>query len=188
MAPEWLNGVAAIISALSWPAALITIVFVLRRELSHLIRRIQGVNFAGSNVQFSKEIKDNIAEAQESFDTSAEAMSASETSPKIDQTMRDMIQKDPFEAMVFSWERLKGSIVELAARRGISLDLRSMRRCTNQLVAGNVISKEMADTIVRLNSTYKSIVRTEYFELDDSTVEDYVTVTLETKQALDSIR
>ncbi|SCX31874.1 hypothetical protein [Agrobacterium rosae] len=185
MSPELLTAIAAIFGSIAWPVAIIVVVIVMRREITHLLSRLEHVNFAGNGMSFNKAaLKADIQDAAENLAESAETEATSTRRPALDLTMTALIDTDPVQAVVFSWRRLEQAMIELADAHNVWLDLRSARKSAEQLRGVGAISLEMAEVIKSLYSTYKSAMHSYNFALDKPSIEQYVLLTIETRDAI----
>ncbi|MDX1124792.1 hypothetical protein GOL24_10800 [Sinorhizobium medicae] len=186
MTPEYISAIAALFGAVGWPIAIVTVVVLLRREITQLLGRLDQLNFGGTGFIFNKAAaKAEIKDAAENLAESIEGAEVSRQWPQLDQTMRVMIDTDPAGAVVFSWKQLEESLIKLADKHDVWLDLRSARKSAEQLREAGAISSEMAEAIKSLYSTYKSATHSYAFSLDKSSIEEYVIVTLETREAIE---
>ncbi|API53622.1 hypothetical protein BMW22_20205 [Rhizobium leguminosarum] len=189
MSPEYLSAIASLLSAVGWPVAVVTTVLVLRRELSGLLTRMKLVRFGSNEVGFdATSFETNNAVAAEKLSQSSEAAEVLKKPAPLDQTMAYMIETDPANAVIFSWQRLQRSMLDLAEAHGIHLDLRSGRKMGEQLRDASLISPQLADVIKSLYSTYKSATHSWEFLLESSAIEQYVVLTRETREAIETAR
>lgn len=184
MSPEFLSSLAAFVSALSWPLAAVSIVILLRKEISKLLQRVQSLNVAGAAIQLNSLVQAEISDARESLAESKEGLEVQVQPSKLDETMRRMIETDPVNAVAFAWGQLQDVLVELATKKNIRIDLRSIRDSVNKLKKNDFISDEMADAIVSLYKTYKQVIHSYDLPLDEDALGDYVILTAQTREVI----
>ncbi|WP_395517193.1 hypothetical protein [Pseudorhizobium flavum] len=185
MTAEFINAIAALIGAISWPLAVVGVVLLLRREISQLLGRLDHMNFGGTRLAFDKQMKAEIIDAAENLAESAEGAHAAPAERKLDKTMMKMVETDPTGAIVFSWKLVQDALVDLSNKHGIWLDLRSARKSAEQLCMAGAISPEMAEVIKSLYSTYKRAIHSYDFAPDQQSIEEYVFLTQEAVQAIE---
>ena len=69
---DWLTFIASIIKYLAWPAVVVALIIVLRKELKELARRLHSVSFPGGAADFGQEL-DSAREDGEKAKLTAEA-------------------------------------------------------------------------------------------------------------------
>jgi len=164
--------------------AIFSIVALLRKQIVELLGRVENLNVGDKSIKFRQAAISGVTEAVEQLAESHEVDAATEAASPIDDSMMELIEDDPREAILRQWDRVQRALTSLADRHGLDIDLRSMYRTALVLKDNGLISDELSAALEELYKSCKYARRVYEFDLPQETVEDYVRATSEAIQVL----
>ncbi len=183
----FIHSIAALLGAIAWPLAVFCIVVLLRRQIVDLLGRVENLNMGDKSIQFRQAAISGVTEAVEHLAESIETEASPPLRGSIDETMMDLIERNPREAILHQWDRVQRALSELADRYDLAIDLRSMHRTALVLKDRNLISDEFGTALNDLYKSCKYARRVTEFDLPQEVVEDYVRATNDAIAALRTI-
>jgi hypothetical protein len=107
---DWLQFLASVIGSLAWPAAIVLIVLLLRRELVQILRRLRRLKYSDAEAEFGEKLE----EVEEDI---AELPVPPKLPPKKefrDQYIDDLDRFSNNSAVFVSWLEVESAILNLA--------------------------------------------------------------------------
>lgn len=142
---DWLQFFASVIGALAWPAAIVLSVFLLRRELVQLLRRLRHLKYGDAQADFGEklvEVEDDIAE----LPTPAPVL-LNQSTDSFRARFKDLDRFSYNSAVFVSWLEVESAILNLArSAKALETNMPAAR------AAELLLRKEVIDT-----STYRAI-------------------------------
>jgi len=112
---DWLQFISSLVSSLAWPAAVVILVVVLRRQIASLVPRLQSVKYKDIQVEFEKTLEKAEAEAPRAL------------APKIvpepeltdEERFARIVELNPSSAVLAAWSDVEVALKFMAEQAGI---------------------------------------------------------------------
>jgi HEPN domain-containing protein len=150
----WLDFIAAVVSAIAWPVAIVVVVLLLRRQIRNLIPLLRRIRYGEFEAEFSEEVEETAAEIQQH----AEEMPVKELPAlpeDVEERLRTNIellrasaQENPGIAVLEAWLLVEFEVHAAAIRNNIDSTVkRVVGRKSGKSVAGGInrILRVLAD-------------------------------------------
>jgi hypothetical protein len=124
----WLEFIAAVISSISWPLAIVVVVLLLRHQIRNLIPLLRRIRYGEFEAEFSEEV----VEAAEEIEQRVEATPVEELPAMPDDVkeelrfrtegLRTTLQINPDHAVIEGWRLLESEAHRAAIRNDVDRD------------------------------------------------------------------
>lgn len=155
--------IASLVSSLTWPAAVLVIVFLLRKPLRGLIPLLRRLKYGDLELDFEQRIEDLQEEVAE------ELAPAPATLGLPPSKVAEIAKVSPRSAVLESWREVESAAVELARQRGIPLPDQYSRRpfqVIRSLEKEHAISSSTSSAIHELRALRNEAVHVPDFSFD----------------------
>ena len=182
-----IKAVAELIAALAWPAAIIGVAWILRKEIRALLARILSIKWKDLEISLREELK-NVREAvlSETIEESRKQLAAP-SAKKLDDLL-SLAKRSPREAIIESWKPLQEMLIEIAKRNGQS-GAPNFPHIAHILFLEHtgIISKSIADALTRLGAIQDRISANPDFQPTSDEAEEFVLYSAFVRQDLAKI-
>lgn len=115
---DWKQFFASVISSLSWPVAIVTVVGLLRASLMGLIPKIRSLKYGDLHIDLGKELEAVKAEISVQ---AAEAESPATPTPPPAPTTIELASLSPRGAVIVSWNEVENELEQVLEKHQISI-------------------------------------------------------------------
>jgi uncharacterized protein YoxC len=122
---DWKQFIAQIISSTAWPALVIIVLFVFKRELAKIIQRLAHLKYKDLELEFDK-VKQQAEELHKDMPEELPAPRSLVFTSLEDQVL-DAVERAPSAAILLAWSGLETAIATAVARLAISPEAPSYR-------------------------------------------------------------
>jgi hypothetical protein len=181
-----IKALAELIAALAWPAAIICVAWILRKEIRALLARILSIKWKDLEISLREELK-NVREAvvEATIEESRKQLAA--PSAKQLDDLLSLAKRSPREAIIESWKPLQEMLVEIAKRNGQSTSGIPHIAHVLFLESRGIISKSIADALTRLGAIRDRISANPDFKPTFDEAEEFVLYSAFVRQDLAKI-
>jgi hypothetical protein len=115
---DWLTFIAEMTKAISWPAAIVTAVFIFRDPLLKLLRELKRLKWKNVEVEFDKEVKKAKAELSD-----IQRVTASEEyiSDDYETRLLSLLETSPKAAVLEAWLQVEREAYGLLKNKNVAL-------------------------------------------------------------------
>jgi uncharacterized protein YutE (UPF0331/DUF86 family) len=140
---DWLQFFASVIRSLAWPAAIVLIVLLLRRELVQILRRLRRFKYGDAEAEFE--------EVLEEVEEEIEELPAPKSSPPEGEFRRRYLKElDRFSnnsAIFIAWLEVESAILNLARRANLLETNMNALRAAHRLIDQKIIDEATYNAI-----------------------------------------
>ncbi len=122
---DWKQFIAQIISSASWPALVIIILLVFKRELAKIVQRLAHLKYKDLELEFDK-VKQQAKELHKDVSEELPAPKSPVFTSLEDQVL-DAVERAPSAAILLAWSGLETAMASAVARLAISPESPSYR-------------------------------------------------------------
>jgi len=112
---DWLQFLASVIGSTAWPISLVVCVFLLRRELIHLLSRLRRFKYGGAEAEFGEKLEEVAQEIDELPSPSPNVAKAEVAKPDLS----DFELFSNNSAVFVSWLEVESAILNLARKANL---------------------------------------------------------------------
>lgn len=136
---DWLSFFASVIGSLAWPATLLAVVLLLRKQIAELLPLIRKLKAGPVEAEFEREVKELRAEASETLPTPELRLLEGES-----KRLYELAQLSPRAAILEAWQGIEFSARRAALQRAGSPipDMSSPLRLIRALTQLELLSSE----------------------------------------------
>ena len=118
---DWMQFVSAMASALAWPAAVVTVVCLLKNPILGLIPKIRSFKYGELHVDLTEELK----AVQESLPSKPQEPPGDEKAPLPTPVALQLAALSPRGAILHSWLEVEAAVDQLANKAGIEFSAKA---------------------------------------------------------------
>jgi hypothetical protein len=182
---DWLEFVAAIVSATAWPAVLIVAIILLRKPLSGLIPLLRHVKYKELELEFAQEVQ----ELREEAEAALRPLVAPpfRATPEEDSLLQ-LAAVSPRAAVVEAWRLVESSARQAIEARGVPVEGgRSLvgPQLTRTLGLAEVLDDPTRSLMDRLRMLRNQAVHAEDFLVDEASAREYLQLALALVRRID---
>ena len=115
---DWLAFIAEIVKAVAWPAAIVTIIVLLKRPISQLIPTIQKLKYKDLAVEFGRKVEEAAVEAGESLPPPRDERLLQ---PANLARLKELSKSSPRVAVLEAWLEVESAALEFARNLNLRL-------------------------------------------------------------------
>src|SRR5881296_4076301 len=117
---DTLTFIAALVGALAWPAAIVGVVALFRKQIGDLIAFVSLIKFKGIEVQIEREASELARSAQEALPAPKAQPGREEAGPAwVPHQLAALAERSPREAIIEAWNAVSKVAVGALAKRGV---------------------------------------------------------------------
>lgn len=170
-----LQFISSLVSSLAWPAAIISSIWILRKELKQLLPFISSLKAPGVEITIDRQ---QVTEAKELAESALPESSTSKS--ELDRGDFDLVFKlldiSPRHALIESWrllEHIGVSALGESAIENMKPHLRSPASFGEALRSSGRITSEEMSIIMKLRTVRNQATHLQEFQVDEATARDY---------------
>ena len=148
-----LEFVAALVEDLVWPLTVVLAIFIFRGPISNLLPFIQRLRYKDFVVEFNQKLDE--------VETQVATITGGDAEGRVEDDMLELAQAYPRGAVIDSWLAVERAIREVAASRGMFIDLASRRSTLaieRELARAGVLKPAMVSFLRDLRYTRNGVV------------------------------
>ena len=154
---DYLSFIADLVRSLSWPAAVVVVALVFRKQIAALFVRVESVGYGDFKVRFREELDQLRSEATESGlfrDSTGRSylQMASRRAPII----AEIAGVSPRAAILEAWLQVEEALHAIARQK--DLPTRNTSVIIRELERREVLDPQITDTLRRLNALRNEVV------------------------------
>jgi hypothetical protein len=176
----WLDFISSMVGSLAWPAAVVAVIFIVRRPLRTLLANLRPkqMRYRGMEVDFESKVEALVdaAEAAE-LPAAEEATATSET----DLRLALLVREAPRAAVLESWLAVETELGKLAEAYGVKSTVHALK-------AAGAVSQELGDLVRQLRELRGAAVHAGEFAISESEAKQYAEACARVAAALRAIR
>ncbi|MDE2903019.1 MAG: hypothetical protein OXP73_08310 [Chloroflexota bacterium] len=177
---SFLEFLSDVIGATAWPLLAGFAIFIFRRPIISVIESLKRVTYKDFAIEFGPKLK----EVQEG------ASKKIETPPQIDRDVLEVSSVNPRGAIIDAWITVKRAIVEVARKRGMSIDpaqRRSIVRLERSLLEAEVLDQALGSMLRDLRSTRNAAAHRPDFIITSEAAQQYASAAYSVVAALQEV-
>jgi len=150
---DWMQFLAAIVSAVAWPTVVLVVFFALRSPLSNLVPFLQEITYKDFVLKFRAGLSEVRASTSPELEAELSTIGAHKALQGEFSNLYSVAKLSPTAAVIQAWATLEGALVERVVKSGkIAADstLRGHSRIGHILYADGVFTKEDFDAFHKL--------------------------------------
>ena len=174
--------ILALVEILVWPLTVIVAIFVFRGPISNLLPFLQRLRYKDFVVEFNQKL--NEVESQ------AAAMTGESAEDHVEDDLLELAQVHPRGAVIDSWLAVERAIRDVAASRGMVIDLTGRRPISvieRELARSGVFNPVVASFLRDLRSTRNEVVHRLDVPLTPEMARQYVSAASRVVVALEEL-
>jgi len=130
-----LEFIASLVGSLAWPLAAVLIAALFRSQISALMRKLRTLSFGSAQADFSEKLDQLEVESEAAVPAQGDVPEAPDLSARFQQ----LLAVSPAAAILDSWREIEDEVARIAVRRGISTDVRNMRKLMAAFVGQGIL-------------------------------------------------
>ena len=174
---DWLTFVASVIGSIAWPAAAVSVVFVLRRALNRLLPDLNRLKYKDLELEFGRQVAKARVEIE-----------AAPAPPQLPDSTSRAIQPQPYfetlaevsprAALLEAWLPFEGTAVFVGEYLGISQPGRpvQMPRLIEGLNRAGMLTDDEARAVARLRAVRNDVVHAPSLHLSPEMIAEYASL------------
>ncbi|SDT59864.1 hypothetical protein SAMN05216496_5599 [Pseudomonas sp. Z003-0.4C(8344-21)] len=152
---DWMQFVSAMVSALAWPAAVVTVVCLLKNPILGLIPKIRSFKYGELHVDLTEELK----AVQESLPDKPQLPPSDEKAPQPIPVALQLAAVSPRGAILHSWLQVEAAVENLTNEVGVAFPAKTSPFVKMRtLLDEQVIDPLMYTTFVQLSKVRNDAV------------------------------
>ena len=175
----WLEFIASIVRSIAWPAVIIILLFLLRKQLGNLAERLTEFSFPGGKAKF----KDELAKGRRAADKLPPAK-AQPKKDEVDPLVR-VAAETPEGAVILAYIDLEKKLRDIAGKLGKGSNVVNHMGVMQELTSRGVVEKEALELFSNLRGARNSAAHGVGPKLTTADALDYVEQAAILKSVLD---
>ena len=164
---DWLAFISNIVAAISWPVAILAILYMFRMQMRELLSRIKSGKFGSAEFAFESAVIDLVVEepiAEEIPPTTAPPSPSAASNPR--------------DAILEAWIRVSSAATELANRHGLidSSKRTGPSATARALRLAKIIEVQDARSFLKLRDLRNTAAHSSDFDPSPNSVSDYIKI------------
>lgn len=169
----WLEFISKVIGAIAWPAVLIVLLIVLRRELRALVGAVERIKYKDFEAEFSKKAAELESKALALLQPTAKRPSLPAPTP--DQSLDALVRTSPRLAVADAFTFVERAIRDAGARHGLDAEAtRGNRETLRELRRRNLIPDEVRSVFSELRVVRDGLTHTRGAEISEEAARRFV--------------
>jgi uncharacterized protein YutE (UPF0331/DUF86 family) len=169
---DWLTFIAQIAGTLAWPAVIVVLLILLRRELAGLAARLQSLKLpGGTEAQFFREVLEEAKADVERLSQRPTRVITHDAAPDFEKLEREndafeeLSKNFPEASVMYSFQKVESVLDEISQKLGLRRG--APRAAIAALRNQNLLDKQLVDLYIKLSTLRNMAVHRETVNLTE---------------------